>query len=96
MNYLLYIFSKIFGSKIANWIDNDEEINVTLVLILVVIPVFLIIYFSDLDENQKKGALFASIAVGSCLYVFIKPYFNFIVVLNFIFWFVVFLFNFAV
>ena len=47
MNYFLYLFSKIFGSKIANWIDNDGEVNVALVIILTVIPVWLLIYFSE-------------------------------------------------
>ena len=57
MNYFLYLFSKIFGSKIANWIDNDGEVNVALVLILAVIPVMLLIYFSELDQQFDQDQI---------------------------------------
>ena len=94
MNYFLYLFSKIFGSKIANWIDNDGEVNVALLLILAVIPVMLLIYFSGLDEDQHKGLFFGFIFITSCFYAFLRPYFNYILILNFIFWLIILSFNF--
>jgi len=86
MNWFLYIFSKVFGSKIALWIDNDGDINVFLFLILAVVPFIPIIYYSGLDGDAEKGAGMAFIAVSSFFYFFLKPYFNYLVVLNFIFW----------
>jgi hypothetical protein len=94
MNYFLYLFSKIFGSKIANWIDNDGEVNVALLLILAVIPVWLLIYFSELDQDHHKSLFFGFIFITSCFYAFLKPYFNYLLILNFIFWLIVLIFNF--
>ena len=94
MNYFLYLFSKIFGSKIANWIDNDGEVNVALLLISAVIPVWLLIYFSELDQDQQKALFFGFIFITSCFYAFLKPYFNYLLILNFIFWLIVLIFNF--
>jgi hypothetical protein len=96
MNYFFYIFAKIFGSKIANWIDNDGEVNVALFLILAVVPVMLLIYFSELDQDQHKGVFFGFIFIAGCFLAFLKPYFNYVLILNFIFWLIIFLVNFKV
>ena len=98
MNYFLYLFSKIFGSKIANWIDNDGEVNVALVLILAVIPVMLLIYFSEIDQqfdqDQLKN-LFLGFLFTLAFFIFLlKPYVNYLLILNFIFWLIVLIFNF--
>ena len=98
MNYFLYLFSKIFGSKIANWIDNDGEANVALVIILAVIPVMLLIYFSELDQqfdqDQIKYLFIGFLGLLFYFVIFLKHYVNYILILNFIFWLIVLLFNF--
>ena len=98
MNYFLYIFAKIFGSKIANWIDNDGEVNVALVLILAVIPVMLLIYFSEIDQQFNQDQLknlFLGFLFTLAFFIFLlKPYVNYLLILNFIFWLIVLIFNF--
>ena len=98
MNYFLYLFSKIFGSKIANWIDNDGEVNVALVLILAVIPVMLLIYFSEIDQQFNQDQLknlFLGFLFTLAFFIFLlKPYVNYLLILNFIFWLIVLIFNF--
>ena len=100
MNYFLYLFSKIFGSKIANWIDNDGEVNVALVLILAVIPVMLLIYFSELDQqfdqDQIKYLFIGFLGLLFYFVIFLKHYVNYILILNFIFWLIIFFLNFKV
>ena len=96
MNLFLYIFSKVFGSKIASWIDNDGEFNVAIFLILAVIPLLPIIHLSDLgelDDESLKYIGFGFIGLAANMYYFFKPYFNYLVVLNFIFWLLFFIFD---
>ena len=98
MNYFLHIFSKIFGSKIASWIDNDGEVSVALVIILAVIPVILLIYFSELeqqfDQDQIKYLFIGFLGFLFYFVIFLKHYVNYLLILNFIFWLIVLLFNF--